>query len=118
MTKEHKTGIGRAVDYLYPRDVSPDHLNRLFERGTHAFEVWVREATSFRRDPAEILHAWADDKEKESAFKHTVEGFEFIGHMDIADRASNGLRVALLYDNMERSQPSQFGQMLHRAYNV
>src|SRR4030067_1895955 len=101
--------IGRSEPYLYERDTDPDHLQRLDQRLRHAVFMWTKETFTMRRDPREVLRAGFEEG-RESKTTHVIEGLEFLSQMDLADRASNGLRLAVLSDNRDPPVPRTFGR--------
>ncbi len=104
--------------YLFPRNDDTEHdtdLSRWTVAGPMALNAWLKETFDRKRSLTGVFESFT--KRGESWLQHILEGIEFVGRMDIADRASNGLRLAVIHDTRNTSRPSEFGSMLTRAFN-
>lgn len=104
--------------YLFPRRPNSKIDHDLYDpvfRYKHGVSVWLRETLKRRRNIPDII----DSVRGENIFEHVIEGFDFAHSMDIADRAANGLRVNLVFDNrkLQERGHSQFGMMINYGYN-
>lgn len=117
MRWSERLGFG-PQPYVFPRSENTEHDTDL-ERWTVAVPIalnaWLKETFDRRRSLTGVYAAFA--KRDESWLTHVLDGIEFVGRMDIADRAMNGLRRTLMWDNRDHTRPSQFGHMLARAYD-
>lgn len=106
-----------APEYLFPRKTDTkydDDLYRWTVVGPLAMKAWFRETFDRKRSLPGIYTSFKEAKE--SRLHHILEGIEFVGMMEIADRAANGLRMALTRDYRDESKPSIFGQIFKKAY--
>src|SRR3972149_5523017 len=102
--------------YFFPRPVDTKYdedLTRWTNSIPLSINAWMRESIERKRSVRGIFSAVTN--RKESLFDHMLEGIEFVGRMDIPDRASNGLRQAVKWDNQDHTQPSPFGLTLEAA---
>jgi len=103
---------------LFPRRLSTkgDHdLEDPVFISRHGFNTWLFHSFKRRRDYYGMLQA----AKGENFFDHSIEGFHFAHQMDIADRAANGLRINLVFDNQhpDPQHKSKFGLMVNYGYN-
>ena len=115
-TSEH-LGFG-PKQYLFPRVEDTEHdtdLTRWSIAGPIALNAWLRETFDRKRSLRGVIDTFT--KRDEPWLEHILEGIEFVGRMDVADRASNGLRLAVTHDKRDTTRESAFGTMLHRAFN-
>ena len=80
-----------------------------------ALNAWLKETFDRKRSLRGVFDAFT--KRDEPWLEHVLEGIEFVGRMDIADRASNGLRLAVAHDKRDTRLTSAFGSMLKRAFD-
>lgn len=117
MRWSERLGFG-PQPHLFPRSENTEHdtdLDRWTIAVPIALNAWLKETFDRKRSLTGVYTAFT--KRGEPWPTHVLEGIEFVGRMDIADRAMNGLRGALQWDNRDHSRPSQFGHMLARAYD-
>ena len=117
MRWSERLGFG-PQQHLFPRIEDTEHdedLTRWTVAGPMALNAWLKETFDRKRSFTGVFNAFA--KRDEPWLNHVLEGIEFVGRMDIADRASNGLRRALQHDNRDHARPSTFGTMLTNAYD-
>ncbi len=115
MSLAERIGLGPR-EYLFPRPERPrddQDLHELPFKLPYAVGIWLRE---FERGRS-MSGIWSGLRKAESPIRHVLEAFEFVARMDIADRASNGLRQAVLWDNRVHTKPSDFGLLLTRAFD-
>ncbi|MEK9143410.1 MAG: hypothetical protein AAB481_02165 [Patescibacteria group bacterium] len=116
MKLSERLGMG-APDYLFERKTDTkydDDLYRWTVVVPLAMKAWFRETFDRKRSLGGVYTSFKDTKE--SRLHHVLEGIEFVGMMEIADRAANGLRVALTRDYRDEGKPSVFGQIFKKAY--
>ena len=104
--------------YLFPRVEDTEHdtdLSRWSIAGPMALNAWLKETFDRKRSLRGVFDAFT--KRDEPWLEHVLEGIEFVGRMDIADRASNGLRLAVAHDKRDTRLTSAFGSMLKRAFD-
>lgn len=104
--------------YLFPRAEDTEHdtdLTRWSIAGPLALNAWLKETFDRKRSLRGVYDAFT--KRDEPWLEHVLEGIEFVGRMDVADRASNGLRLAVARDKRDTRRPSAFGIMLKRAFD-
>lgn len=110
-------GFG-SKQYLFPRVEDTEHdadLTRWSVAGPMALNAWLKETFDRKRSFRGVYDAFT--KRGEPWLEHVLEGIEFVGRMDIADRASNGLRLAVTRDRRDTREPSAFGTMLKGAFD-
>lgn len=104
--------------YLFPRSASSKSNHDLEDPvfiSRHGFNVWWRETKRRKRSYPEMIRI----AKNENLFDHSIDGFYFAHKMDIADRAANGLRVNMVFDNRhpESQNISEFGLMVNYGFN-
>ncbi|MDP1722779.1 MAG: hypothetical protein Q8L37_06240 [Candidatus Gottesmanbacteria bacterium] len=117
MRLSEQLGFG-PKPYLFPRSTDTEHdtdLTRWTIVGPMALNAWLKETFDRKRSLTGIYEAFT--KRGEPWLEHVLEGIEFVGRMDVADRASNGLRLAVTRDRRDTNQDSAFGTMLKRAFD-
>ena len=117
MKLSERLGVG-LEQYYFPRQAGQEYdedLNRWTIAVPFSIEAWVRQTVDRGRSIAGVFSSFR--AREENWFDHILEGIEFVGRMEIADLASNGLRAAVLWDNRDNSRQSTFGKMLTRAFN-
>lgn len=117
MRLSERLGFG-PQQHLFPRIQNTEHdddLTRWTVAGPIALNAWLKETFDRKRSLSGVFSAFT--KRDEPWLHHVLEGIEFVGRMDIADRASNGLRRALQHDNRDHARPSEFGTLLTKAYD-
>lgn len=100
----------RPTETKYDED-----LNRWTVGGPISLEAWVRQTFDRGRSIRGVFRSFRGREER--WLDHILEGIEFVGRMEVADLASNGLRGSVLWDNRDHTKPSEFGKILTRAYN-
>lgn len=104
--------------YLFERPTETKYdedLSRWTVSGPISMDAWIRQTFDRGRSIQGVFRSFRGRKER--WLDHILEGIEFVGRMEVADLASNGLRGAVLWDNRDHTRPSEFGTMLTRAYN-
>lgn len=117
MRLSERVGFG-PKPYLFPRVEDTEHdtdLTRWSIAGPLALNAWLKETFDRKRSLRGVYDAFT--KRDEPWLEHVLEGIEFVGRMDVADRASNGLRLAVAHDARDTRLPSAFGSMLKRAFD-
>lgn len=117
MRLSERLGFG-PKQYLFPRVEDTEHdsdLTRWSVAGPLALNAWLKETFDRKRSLRGVFDAFT--KRGEPWLEHVLEGIEFVGRMDVADRASNGLRLAVTHDKRNTREPSVFGSMLKRAFD-
>ena len=104
--------------YLFERSTETKYdedLSRWTVSGPISMDAWIRQTFDRGRSIRGVFGSFRGRQER--WLDHILEGIEFVGRMEVADLASNGLRGAVLWDNRDHTRPSEFGTMLTRAYN-
>lgn len=117
MRLSERLGFG-PKQYLFPRIENTEHdadLTRWSVVGPMAINAWLKETFDRKRSLQGVFDTFT--KRGEPWLEHILEGIEFVGRMDIADRASNGLRLAITRDRNDVGKESVFGCMLKRAFD-
>ncbi len=117
MKLSERLGFG-APEYLFERKYDTKYDDDLYRWNIVvplAMKAWFRETFDRKRSLGGVYASFKDAKE--SRLQHILEGIEFVGWMEIADRAANGLRVALTRDVRDEKQPSVFGKIFKNAYD-
>lgn len=117
MKLSERLGFG-AQEYLFERSYETKYDDDLYRWNVVvplAMKAWFRVTFDRNRSLRGVYSSFRDAKE--SRTKHILEGIEFVGWMEIADRASNGLRVALRRDYRNEQNPSIFGGIFTKAYD-
>ncbi len=114
-------GVGHSPPWIFPADateVDEKYSNSsIIHDGTHPY--W-KDVLSGRRQ----IHLWASEVfhkiksgDISGAWKDLLVNYKMAEIMDIADRASNGLRLAQLADNRDPTNRSRYGQRMFEAFN-
>jgi hypothetical protein len=115
LVRDIQTVVGQSPAYLYERDTMLHEMDAMHEILMQGAHVWYRENAD-RHLPSSGLLRTEHDK-NESFIAHVSDGIESLRQLDIAERAANGLRWYLQYDNRNPNEESEFGKKLFRATN-
>ncbi|OGK15557.1 hypothetical protein A2774_06060 [Candidatus Roizmanbacteria bacterium RIFCSPHIGHO2_01_FULL_39_12c] len=118
MSYERIPFFEKPPDYFFPRYQYTEHDIDLQDPTfiyRHGFNTWWRETVLRKRSRLEVIKA----SRGENKFDHIMEGVDFAHRLDIADRAANGLRLALAYDSRPEKYDefSRFGITFTVGYN-